>query len=794
MLKKQSLSIFTTSRVIRYHIAKFGQKTILANFISIQDFFNKVVFIPNKHLASETERILCLHQAADFDDFKDLKFERSFLNFLKHSQFFLGFFDELSKEKVSFNSLQNYDLYLDYKKHLSVLEKLLINYQKILAKKGLTDIINLTQNYNIHEFYLKQFECIDLYFEGYLSLYELEILSKIAKLKPLNLHYNTSNFSAKMQERFNDLYNVRLEANTNYKINLSKRKIINKESNNQHYKLLIYECDLRLKQAALVKKIIYEHIHINKIKPENIVIILPDESFANTLALFDEQRNFNFAMGKNFKQSLIYQQLLALQNYHKENNNTNSLRLKRFNLTKKLTADFDKVLDQKTTLDFLRQFVSKQTPQQEQALYLEQLHSLSLYLHEFGNLSLAQVLELFLQLLANKALDDSSGGKITVMGLLETRGLSFEAVIVVDFNETFIPKQVNKDLFLNSFIRTQAGLPSNQDRENLQRHFFEQLFSKAKFSSLLITKNTEQQPSKFLYQLHGKKVYKKVDFKLDLILYNQQKQWQKLDEARFHCKIDLSQDSLSASKLKLYLQCKRCFFYKYIDKIPEVNIPQDYEEEAMGTFLHKALNQVLTANKHYSNGEQCYQALQNELIKIIPKDERLIFEARLWLIKLKLFIEQDFQRIKENHLKIAYTEKQLEGHFEGIKIHGYIDRIDIDSQGALHIIDYKSGNSNNIKAKDLKTIEANLAKEKNNIDDFQLVFYYLLASKLGKVKSVAFYDLNEAKIIQQKHLEEKIELLKQVLQDYKDPQQNFNRSSNSNHSKYCPYQMLCQES
>lgn len=45
------------------------------------------------------------------------------------------------------------------------------------------------------------------------------------------------------------------------------------------------------------------------------------------------------------------------------------------------------------------------------------------------------------------SLSDVGGGKVTVMGLLESRGLCFDGVILVDFNEEFIPKRSVNELF-----------------------------------------------------------------------------------------------------------------------------------------------------------------------------------------------------------------------------------------------------------------------------------------------------------------------------------------------------------
>ncbi len=51
------------------------------------------------------------------------------------------------------------------------------------------------------------------------------------------------------------------------------------------------------------------------------------------------------------------------------------------------------------------------------------------------------------------------------MGVLETRGVSFRGVVIVDFNEGIVPASSSKDMFLNSAVRAFAGLHTRNDRE-----------------------------------------------------------------------------------------------------------------------------------------------------------------------------------------------------------------------------------------------------------------------------------------------------------------------------------------
>ena len=82
--------------------------------------------------------------------------------------------------------------------------------------------------------------------------------------------------------------------------------------------------------------------------------------------------------------------------------------------------------------------------------YDELLYKLNIILFSTENaILLKDVYKIFLQKLVKLTLDDVNSGKITVLGLLETRAVEFEVVIICDFNESFIPKISVKDKFLS---------------------------------------------------------------------------------------------------------------------------------------------------------------------------------------------------------------------------------------------------------------------------------------------------------------------------------------------------------
>jgi len=84
---------------------------------------------------------------------------------------------------------------------------------------------------------------------------------------------------------------------------------------------------------------------------------------------------------------------------------------------------------------------------------------------------------------------------------------------------------------------------------------------------------------------------------------------------------------------------------------------------------------------------------------------------------------------------------------------------------------------------------------KNNFTDatdFQLEFYYLLASGLGNVVGCGFYDLKESEIVEETFLQEKLAVLESNLKDLQNVESiNFELCEDSKNCLFCDYKIMC---
>jgi ATP-dependent helicase/nuclease subunit B len=98
----------------------------------------------------------------------------------------------------------------------------------------------------------------------------------------------------------------------------------------------------------------------------------------------------------------------------------------------------------------------------------------------------------------------------------------------------------------------------------------------------------------------------------------------------------------------------------------------------------------------------------------------------------------------------------------------------------LYILDYKSGKIPTITEKTLDTTV-----------DFQLLFYRLIASSLGKVAGAYYYDLKEGILVEDSFVEEKKALLHVKLHELSKPLNGYEMCDEIKHCRLCPYVLLC---
>ena len=779
-----SLIVFPTSRAIREHINTLkSQNIFLPKIISIGDFFSKIVVNQNKTLINKELRILYLKKAIHNISIDKLGLSNNFSKFYKQSEYIFKFFNELNSEFKTIDDIDCSDTYAFYTEHLELLKTIYTSYTKILDENNYIDSSILPIEYELNKEYLKEYSSIVIYYEGYFSSFEFEVIKEASKYTNIQINLITNKFNTKNIDMFKNI-NIDIKIDKLYEIDLSNKKII---TQNDYKKVLdnhiIYPVKQRITQISFIKYAITSMVK-SGIDPSNIIVVLPDEKFASYLKLFDNEKYFNFAMGNDIFSSSVYKKANAILQYFsndepKYEENINFLDI---NITylKQLKIIWNNSLQKESFFELIDYVCSDELSED----ILEKIEDIKLSLNNlfFTNdiliqmkdeLKLKDAYKIFISKLSKITLDDTRSGKVTVMGILETRAIKYDGVIVIDFNDSKIPKRSIKDKFLSSKVKEHTKLPSLKDRENLQKYYYKRLFDNAKQISISYLDDDSNTISRFINELFTKPNITKVDFSQIL----QTKVDIKLFDKEIILDIDLSTLTWSATSLKTFLECKRKYYFNNILKIKEHTIslkPKGYE---VGVIIHDILEHM------YKTSNISYEYLVNKITTYQNKNPYLTLELEIWKKKLKKFIIKEKNRFENENIKTFDFEVKFDFKLKnGIKIKGAIDRIDKLEDDTYCILDYKT--SSNLKIDSIKTYE--------NSKDFQLEFYYLAKDNLD-VSKVAYYDLNDASIKEEVVLKEKLELLDKIFTTLKTKKVSFSKCTDKKACTFCIYKTICGE-
>ena len=768
------LVLYPTARTIRATIDRnIESNGFLPTFMRIDEFERRCVILPELVLVDNIYRIILLQEASKFSDFEKLKVDKELLKFFSKSDAFFKFFEELSAEGVNFDELKSADAYVEFNEHLNILEKLRDNYERILSEKGLTDRAFIPKNYRINRAFIETYTQFELHIEGYLSQYELSIISEVASEKSFIIHIRTSKFNQKMIDRFSEL-GVDLALDKYISFDLHTKEIISKRDIKENIETKVYRCEERLEQVALAIETIDKFVK-DGIPPEDIVLILPDEEMQEQFKAYDKMGNFNFAMGFSYIHKRVYKRLDALYRYWQSYDDKDFGLLVSYNMSEldilKMPSAKSTINNFFTLLERLELFDSEDEDTLQPYRYF-------LKIFPDREMPIKNWLYIWLQILSDITIDDVSGGKITVMGVLESRGVSYRGVVIVDVNEGIVPVTSSKDRFLNTALRANAKLPTKSDRESLQKYFYQRLLEEAERSVIYYSASDNTLPSKFIYELGlNNIIISKAE--LNILYYNTSKL---LDERlepiveRFN-----AQEYIwSPTMLKVFLDCKRKFFYRYIKKL---QVPKEREIN-QGAVIHELLYRLFKESSSFNNTQE----LNHNFIKILSeyqnelKDIKYDYYSILWRERLQRFFNSQIEHFNSGW-SIYKLEYEITGEIDGLKFKGRVDRLDAKSDN-LMVIDYKTGS----------TTEAN-GKKLDNITDFQMSIYNNILKQKRDIKNIELVFikvLDDGEYEYLNNIDDKDEILLSQIRELKDMNTFMTlKCDNLSNCKYCDYKLNC---
>ncbi len=400
---------------------------------------------------------------------------------------------------------------------------------------------------------------------------------------------------------------------------------------------------------------------------------------------------------------------------------------------------------------------------------------------------------------------------LQILGLFETRSLSFENVIILDANESVFPRLKIYEPLIPGEVMASLGLNRLKEEEEIQRYQFRRLISSARNVFLVYNTSEDKERSRFIEELIWEKEkqagslgvvpVRGGNFQIN-VLPEKTRIYKSRDILDF-----LKGRRFSPTSINTYLHCPQSFYYRYVLGLKEKEgFLEEPEGLHVGRFIHEILEETFKGfvgkppriDKKFRDYffKTFSDRFDDFFARRMKSDSFLLREVMKY--RLKKFLDREQERdVKE----IVCLEKE----FKTSNFISYIDRIDRLKDGTIFIIDYKTG-GNLLVPKDIKKMEGmELTREsiKDTIRSFQLPLYLYLVRKTYKndyVKS-GLYSLKDLEIVSfpkekesgtvEHALDICINALEFIIAEILNPEIDFAASEDPRYCPNCPFFYMC---
>lgn len=341
---------------------------------------------------------------------------------------------------------------------------------------------------------------------------------------------------------------------------------------------------------------------------------------------------------------------------------------------------------------------------------------------------------------------------LQIMGVLESRVLDFETVIITSVNEGKFPAGKSQNSFIPYDVKRELGLPTYKEKDAIYSYHFYHLLLRAKNIYLLYNSEAEGldagERSRFLTQLE---IEKRPNHHLEHLTYSAflpEKAYQPIEVPKSVQLQEKLQEiaagrGFSPSALTNYLRNPIQFYLQRVLRIREVDeVEESVALNTLGTIIHNALEnlykplvgRILTVSdlddlQKKSDGvvelefEKEYSSNKDKLGKNL-----LAFEVAKRNV-FHFLMEERKNLLNGDEVQILELERLLEYQLVDerlpfpVNLFGYVDRIELRNQ-AIRVIDYKSGKveSNQLRLRDWQGLTTELKNDKI----IQLLCYALM--------------------------------------------------------------------
>ncbi|MCF6139959.1 PD-(D/E)XK nuclease family protein [Flavobacterium sp. K77] len=307
---------------------------------------------------------------------------------------------------------------------------------------------------------------------------------------------------------------------------------------------------------------------------------------------------------------------------------------------------------------------------------------------------------------------------LQIMGVLESRVLDFDTVIVTSMNEGKFPAGKSQNSFIPYDVKRELGLPTFKEKDAIYTYHFYHLLQRA--TNIYLLYNTESEgldageKSRFITQLE---VEKQNNHTLTHEIYNatlpeiayEPMEIPKSDSVMLRLK-EIAEKGFSPSALTSYIRNPIQFYFQKILRISEVEeVEENIALNTLGTIIHETLRVLYEPfiDKFISENDilNCFKQIDDEVLKQFKlvykegeiKKGRNLLAFEVAKRNVSNFLKVELESIKNGDaIKIIALEQTFERILQHpnlpfpVLIRGNVDRIE-ERNGNIRIIDYKTG-------------------------------------------------------------------------------------------------------
>ena len=416
---------------------------------------------------------------------------------------------------------------------------------------------------------------------------------------------------------------------------------------------------------------------------------------------------------------------------------------------------------------------------------------------------------------------------LQIMGPLETRALDFKNVVILSANEGMFPRRSVSSSFIPPELRRGFGLPTYEFQDAVWAYYFYRLLQRASKVWMVYDSRTEGlntgEESRYIKQLEygfGIKVKRIVaGSKLETIPAEG-------DIPKTQADVDIIRSGhLSATALKSYLNCPAQFYYQVVKNLESSeDIAESMDSGMIGRVFHKAMQDLYSGKETVTaahidamlaDSKKLHALVRAGVLKEMHSVEvsgRNLVTEQIILDYVKETLRHDRQLLRESGsqgFRIIGLEQFREIAYDGIRIIGFLDRIDSYIPGQVRIVDYKTGK---VEDDDINITDDNAAEVADKLfgssNDrrpsiaLQLFIYGQLAHSDPSLKGQAivnsiystgslFTDPLQDRPENQMFVDLVKERLSAMLKEITDVSVPFHRTNNANTCKWCDFKTIC---